>query len=52
MENLLGAEAAGWREAAAAGAVTLYGKREAAPGRKMGHVVRLDPPAPVSAGGR
>jgi 5-(carboxyamino)imidazole ribonucleotide synthase len=45
MENLLGAEADAWpalaREAQAR--VWLYGKGEARPGRKMGHVNRLRP---------
>ena len=47
MDNLLGDEAAGWqRILAEPGArLHLYGKREARPGRKMGHVNRLVPPA-------
>ena len=45
MINLLGAEADAWRAIAAdSGAqLHLYGKRHAAPGRKMGHVNRLKP---------
>lgn len=45
MENLLGAEVEDWpRLAATAGmAVHIYGKSEARPGRKMGHVTRLYP---------
>jgi len=45
MENLLGAEAGRWSELVAdpAARVHLYGKREARPGRKMGHVTRLSP---------
>ena len=45
MENLLGAEALDWARLAAdpAARIWLYGKREAAPGRKMGHVNRLKP---------
>ena len=45
MENLLGAEADDWQKPAAEdGAVLhLYGKREARPGRKMGHLTRLKP---------
>jgi 5-(carboxyamino)imidazole ribonucleotide synthase len=43
MENLIGEEASGWGEILAeAGAhLHLYGKEEALPGRKMGHVTRL-----------
>ncbi|CAN5357001.1 5-(carboxyamino)imidazole ribonucleotide synthase [soil metagenome] len=43
MNNLIGADAARWPELfAQSGAhVHLYGKREAPPGRKMGHVTRL-----------
>lgn len=43
--NLLGAEALEWAEIAAdpALALHLYGKGEARPGRKMGHVTRLAP---------
>jgi 5-(carboxyamino)imidazole ribonucleotide synthase len=43
MTNLIGDQAQGWRTIAAeAGArLHLYGKREARPGRKMGHVNRL-----------
>jgi 5-(carboxyamino)imidazole ribonucleotide synthase len=45
MTNLLGDEAAAWREHAAqpATAVHLYGKTDARQGRKMGHVTRLYP---------
>ncbi len=45
MENLIGEEAHGWRARAAevGAALHLYGKREARPGRKMGHVTRLKP---------
>ncbi|MDP9103964.1 MAG: 5-(carboxyamino)imidazole ribonucleotide synthase, partial [Pseudomonadota bacterium] len=45
MTNLLGAEAEDWPTLAAAPAARLwlYGKREAASGRKMGHVNRLKP---------
>ena len=45
MENLLGEDAARWPELAAdpSARLWLYGKREAAPGRKMGHVTRLRP---------
>ena len=50
MTNLLGEEAAAWPRLAREPETRLwlYGKREAAPGRKMGHVNRLsplDPPA-------
>jgi 5-(carboxyamino)imidazole ribonucleotide synthase len=45
MTNLIGAEAGRWRELAAEEGVALhlYGKREARPGRKMGHYTRLLP---------
>lgn len=43
MDNLLGSEVHRWRELAAdpGARLHLYGKREARPGRKMGHVTRL-----------
>jgi 5-(carboxyamino)imidazole ribonucleotide synthase len=43
MKNLVGAEAAAWRDILAdpAAHLHLYGKGEARPGRKMGHVTRL-----------
>jgi 5-(carboxyamino)imidazole ribonucleotide synthase len=45
MLNLIGADTASWADLAAelAARLTLYGKREARPGRKMGHVTRLRP---------
>jgi 5-(carboxyamino)imidazole ribonucleotide synthase len=45
MTNLIGAEVDKWRELAAdpATSVHLYGKTEARPGRKMGHITRLYP---------
>jgi 5-(carboxyamino)imidazole ribonucleotide synthase len=45
MTNLIGDEADDWRRLAAdpAARVWLYGKGEARPGRKMGHVNRLSP---------
>lgn len=45
MENLLGDEAHDWSRIAAesGAALHLYGKGEARPGRKMGHVTRLSP---------
>lgn len=45
MRNLLGDDVERWRELAAdpAARLHLYGKREARPGRKMGHVTRLQP---------
>jgi 5-(carboxyamino)imidazole ribonucleotide synthase len=45
MTNLIGADAETWRELAAepATCLHLYGKAEARPGRKMGHVTRLFP---------
>jgi 5-(carboxyamino)imidazole ribonucleotide synthase len=43
MQNLIGAEAADWLRLAAdpEARLHLYGKREARPGRKMGHVNRV-----------
>jgi 5-(carboxyamino)imidazole ribonucleotide synthase len=45
MVNLIGAEVEAWRAIAAepGAALHLYGKAEARPGRKMGHVTRLYP---------
>jgi 5-(carboxyamino)imidazole ribonucleotide synthase len=43
MENIIGAEADAWETLARSGALHLYGKRHAKPGRKMGHVTRLKP---------
>jgi 5-(carboxyamino)imidazole ribonucleotide synthase len=45
MQNLLGYEAEAWAELAAdpSARLWLYGKAEAQPGRKMGHVTRLRP---------
>jgi 5-(carboxyamino)imidazole ribonucleotide synthase len=43
MENIIGAEAHAWEALARTGALHLYGKSEARPGRKMGHVTRLKP---------
>jgi 5-(carboxyamino)imidazole ribonucleotide synthase len=45
MQNLLGDEAHDWAALAAdpTARLWLYGKRDAAPGRKMGHVNRLSP---------
>ncbi len=45
MKNLLGEEAERWAEILAepGAKLHLYGKREARPGRKMGHVTRLAP---------
>ncbi len=45
MKNLLGEDVAGWREILAepGAKLHLYGKSEARPGRKMGHVTRLAP---------
>jgi len=45
MRNLIGEEALGWAEILAdpANHLHLYGKAEARPGRKMGHVTRLLP---------
>ena len=41
MENIIGAEADAWEALAKGGALHLYGKKDARPGRKMGHVTRL-----------
>lgn len=44
MTNLIGAEADDWPRLAASGdGLHLYGKAEARPGRKMGHVTRISP---------
>ncbi len=43
MENIIGAEADAWKSLSKAGALHLYGKKEARPGRKMGHLTRLRP---------
>jgi 5-(carboxyamino)imidazole ribonucleotide synthase len=45
MQNLIGEEALAWEKLAATpGAhLHLYGKNEARPGRKMGHVTYLSP---------
>jgi 5-(carboxyamino)imidazole ribonucleotide synthase len=45
MTNLIGADAARWRELAGeeGTALHLYGKAEPRPGRKMGHITRLFP---------
>ncbi len=44
MENLIGGEAAAWADLAAQPCgLHLYGKAEARPGRKMGHLTRLTP---------
>ncbi|MGH6829240.1 MAG: 5-(carboxyamino)imidazole ribonucleotide synthase, partial [Rhizomicrobium sp.] len=44
MENIIGHEVDGWESLARSGALHLYGKQGARPGRKMGHVTRLKPP--------
>ena len=53
MTNILGAEADAWGEAVADPAVHLhlYGKADARPGRKMGHVTRLLPRRNAPGGG-
>jgi len=45
MDNLIGAEVEPWRELAAQEGlcVHIYGKGEARPGRKMGHITRIGP---------
>ncbi|MBA2588968.1 MAG: 5-(carboxyamino)imidazole ribonucleotide synthase [Alphaproteobacteria bacterium] len=42
MENVIGHEADAWESLAKSGALHLYGKKEARPGRKMGHITRLE----------
>ena len=53
MKNLVGDGRGGWPELLAEpGAhLHLYGKSEARPGRKMGHVTRLSAPSAYCAGG-
>ncbi len=43
MENVIGEEAHAWESLARSGSLHLYGKKDAKPGRKMGHVTRLIP---------
>ena len=43
MENIIGDEVRAWESLARSGALHLYGKAEAKPGRKMGHITRLKP---------
>jgi 5-(carboxyamino)imidazole ribonucleotide synthase len=43
MENIIGAEVDAWESLAKSGALHLYGKAQARPGRKMGHLTRLKP---------
>jgi 5-(carboxyamino)imidazole ribonucleotide synthase len=45
MTNLIGSDVETWRALASESdtRVHLYGKREARPGRKMGHITRLSP---------
>jgi 5-(carboxyamino)imidazole ribonucleotide synthase len=43
MENVIGDEVRAWESLARAGALHLYGKTQAKPGRKMGHLTRLSP---------
>ena len=43
MENIIGAETDAWESLAKNGALHLYGKKQARPGRKMGHLTRLIP---------
>jgi 5-(carboxyamino)imidazole ribonucleotide synthase len=44
MENIIGEEANDWEKLASrGGALHLYGKSPARPGRKMGHITRLSP---------
>jgi 5-(carboxyamino)imidazole ribonucleotide synthase len=52
MKNLLGDEVDRWAEILAepGAKLHLYGKREARPGRKMGHVTRLSPKRPQRRG--
>lgn len=52
MTNLIGKDYNAWQRLAAepGTCVHLYGKNEARPGRKMGHVTRLSPKAPNAPG--
>ena len=43
MENIIGDEVRAWESLARSGALHLYGKADAKPGRKMGHITRLKP---------
>jgi 5-(carboxyamino)imidazole ribonucleotide synthase len=43
MEDIIGAESDAWESLARNGALHLYGKTQARPGRKMGHLTRLIP---------
>jgi 5-(carboxyamino)imidazole ribonucleotide synthase len=43
MENIIGSEVDAWLAKADEPGLHLYGKREARPGRKMGHITRLTP---------
>ncbi len=43
MTNLIGDDVADWEALSAKGGLHLYGKAEARPGRKMGHVTRVNP---------
>jgi 5-(carboxyamino)imidazole ribonucleotide synthase len=43
MENIIGAEVVAWESLSKSGALHLYGKAQARPGRKMGHITRLKP---------
>ena len=43
MENIIGDEVRAWESLARSGALHLYGKKDAKPGRKMGHLTRLSP---------
>ena len=55
MRNLIGDDVEGWREILSdpAAHLHLYGKKEARPGRKMGHVTRLiEAPPPQGEGDR
>ncbi|MGV6819996.1 MAG: 5-(carboxyamino)imidazole ribonucleotide synthase [Parvularcula sp.] len=51
MRNLIGPDVEAWEEISSSGmALTLYGKNEARPGRKMGHTVEIARKAPSSGG--
>jgi 5-(carboxyamino)imidazole ribonucleotide synthase len=54
MHNIIGEEAAGWREVLSQPDLSLhlYGKMEVRPGRKMGHVTRILPESGGGGGGR
>jgi len=43
MQNIIGAEAEGWKQLAGQAGLHIYGKRVVRPGRKMGHFTTISP---------